>query len=265
MTEFIIVFPVMLLLLFGTLQIALLYQAKIQLNYAAFEAARAGALNNAQQWAMQAGLVRGLVPLHTHGAPVGGSGGLLASGRGWLRWARGKLWSDVQNNMLRIDVINPSENAFSNHGITVEIDGADETVIPNDSLMYRDASSRGGQSIQDANLLKIRVMYCYEMQVPFANRVISSMLRLGNAAAPPGNVTVGAGQMHQWQTTGAAGIIPPADGSFEKWCLELGPSGAVDNWRRHVPIVAQAIARMQSPAIERQVYALPSAAVPAAP
>ena len=81
MTEYMIVFPVMLVLIVGTLQFALLYQAKIQLNYAAFDSARSGSLNNAQHWVLKAGVVRGLTPIHTHGQVCN-----------WLRWARSTVW-----------------------------------------------------------------------------------------------------------------------------------------------------------------------------
>lgn len=239
MTEYIIVFPVMLLLLFGTLQFALLYHAKIQLNYAAFEAAREGALNNAQPWALQAGLVRGLVPLHTHNA-----------GRGWLRWARGKVWGEIDQNRIRIDVINPSPESFDDHGIDAEYFGEQVYMIPNDHLMYRDATvkSNSNQTIQDANLLKIRVLYCYEMHVPFVNRVINGLLRVGSSVSS-GRASVGTATMREWQNIGVPGYVAPS-GSFENECLNLWQTGAVDEWRRHIPIVAQAIVRMQSPAIQ---------------
>ncbi len=239
MTEYIIIFPIMLLLLFSTLQFALLYHAKIQLNYAAFEAAREGALNNAQQWALKAGLVRGLVPLHTHD-----------DGRGWLRWARGKVWGEINQDRIRIDVINPSPESFADHGIDADYFGQQVYMIPNDHLMYRSASvkSNSNQSVQDANLLKIRVLYCYEMHVPFANRVINGLLRLGSSVAP-GQATLGATTMREMQQTGAPGYSAPA-GSFEAQCLNLWQAGATDPWRRHIPIVAQAIVRMHTPPIQ---------------
>jgi len=53
MVEFLIVLPVMLLLVMGILQFAFIYQAKITLNYAAFQTARAGSLNNASMSAME--------------------------------------------------------------------------------------------------------------------------------------------------------------------------------------------------------------------
>lgn len=151
--------------------------------------------------------------------------------------------------MVRIDLVNPSPESFEDHGIDVDLDNGPARAIPSDSLMYRDSAvkSNSNQSIQDANLLKVRVLYCYEMGVPFVNRVINGLLRLGNTAAP-GNATVSAAKMTQWQEIGAPGFVAPA-GSFEEHCLNLWQTGGTDEWRRHIPIVAQAIVRMQSDAI----------------
>jgi hypothetical protein len=242
MTEYVIVFPVMIVLVFGTLQFAFLYHTKTQLNYAAFEAARSGALNNAQRWALNAGLIRGLAPVHTHN-----------EGRGWLRWARSKLWDDLENGLLEVQIINPSPESFARHGIVVDGDDGPITLIPNDNLMYRDATPKGDprQTIQDANVLKIRVLYCAEMHVPFVNRMINALLRLGAAANAGGNGpagTVGAGQLRAWTQAGVpTGYVAPP-GSFENSCLNYHttlPQGT----RRFLPIVSQAIIRMQSDAI----------------
>ena len=195
MTEYMIVFPVMLVLIFGTLQFALLYQAKIQLNYAAFESARSGSLNNAQRWALQAGVVRGLAPIHTHG-----------QGRNWLRWARSTVWDQIEDGLIEIEIINPTRDMFE-VGVHGVVDGND-LYIPNDNLMYRDASPKSGgaveSTIQDANLLKIRVLYCVEMHVPFVNRMINALLRLGATTTPSGtgpSGTVGTGQLMAWRST----------------------------------------------------------------
>jgi len=230
MTEYIIVFPVMLVLIFGTLQFALLYQAKIQLNYAAFEAARSGALNNAKRWSLDVGVVRGLAPLHTHG-----------KGRNWLRWARSKVWDQINANppLIDVEILNPSDAAFTSHGI--DEDG--ETVIPNDNLMYRDSRPKGNPptsiSIQDANLLKIRVLYCVEMQVPFVNRMINALLRVGTPPPAPATPsgTVATGQLSAWTNTSAGYTAPPA--SFEQTCLQRTPQS-------HIPIMSEATIRMQS-------------------
>lgn len=246
MTEYMIVFPVMLVLIFGTIQFALLYQAKTQLNYAAFESVRSGSLNNAQRWALNAGLVRGLAPLHTH-----------RDSRQWLRWARSKVWDELEAGLLEIQIINPTEEAFSRHGYWQDTDDGPVQIIPNDHLMYRDSTPLGTpkQSIQDANLLKIRVLYCTEMHVPFVNRMINSLLRIGAATSgssgdPPDTPAggVGTGQFTAWTSEGAPAYVAPA-GSFELTCLTRHTTTG-DNWRRYIPIVAQAIIRMQTPPIQ---------------
>lgn len=63
--EFVIALPVLLLLILSSLQAALLYQARLQLEVAAQEAARAGTLHGGNVNAMRDALTRGLVPLYT--------------------------------------------------------------------------------------------------------------------------------------------------------------------------------------------------------
>ncbi len=46
--------------------------------------------------------------------------------------------------------------------------------------MYRPTTLKGDASIQDANLLKIRVQYCYKLMVPLVNRIIGSLSELNN-------------------------------------------------------------------------------------
>lgn len=246
MTEYVIVFPVMITLIFACLQFALLYQTKIQLNYAAFESARSGSLNNAQRWALNAGVVRGLAPLHTH-----------RNSRQWLRWARSKVWDELNDGLLEVQIINPSAESFTHHGTDVDTDDGPIRLIPNDHLMYRDSTPLGTpeQSIQDANLLKIRVLYCAELRVPFVNRMINSLLRIGAAtsgvaatpaAGPAG--TVATGQLSAWTSEGAPGYVAPP-GSFEQMCLARHTT-IDETWRRYIPIVSQAIIRMQSAPIQ---------------
>ena len=72
MTEFVIVIPVLILLIFGTIQIGLIYSAKVTLNYATFQSARLGATNNATYSALRRGLIRGLAPLYTTSSDLDG-------------------------------------------------------------------------------------------------------------------------------------------------------------------------------------------------
>ena len=65
MVEFLIILPVLLFIILATLQFAFIYRAKITLNYATFEAARAGSLNSARQYAMNNAMARALAPIYT--------------------------------------------------------------------------------------------------------------------------------------------------------------------------------------------------------
>ncbi|MDN7452303.1 TadE/TadG family type IV pilus assembly protein [Burkholderia cenocepacia] len=164
LVEFIIAAPVVLFFCFGLLQFALLFQAKATLDAATFEAAREGAVEHGNLGAMQAGLARGLAPLHARGAnPVGAAD------------ARRAALQDVAAN-ARIAVLNPTWRQIIDFGQTRAdpVTGAMMTEIPNELLRYRkrELGKLSGANIQDANLLKIRVHYCYDMFVPFVNRVL---------------------------------------------------------------------------------------------
>lgn len=233
MVEFIIVTPVMFLLVFGAIQFALLYQAKTTLNYAAFEAARAGALNNASEAAMKNAFARAMAALYyleevddvsgIYGTDNDDFNSIIEINTNADRTMAGRIlaYSDITSDgskpaFAEFDIINPSMDSFADHGI--DIDGTCQ--IPSDNLMYRSAAVKGAsnQSVQDANLLKLRVVYCYPLHVPFVDRILTSiMTQLPDADCPY-----------------CAGI----NAGIERTCL--------DNNR--FPINAQSIVRMQSPA-----------------
>lgn len=165
MAEFIIIAPALLFVCFGILQFVLLYQAKSTLDVAVMEAAREGAVNNGSMKAMRAGLARGLAPIYARQANADGVAAALASAQ-----------TDAAN-LSGITVLNPTQAAIQDYARPRYY--ADQAVtymeIPNDSLMYRDSTATGatsGMNIQDANLLKIHVHYCYDMYVPLVNKVI---------------------------------------------------------------------------------------------
>lgn len=216
MVEFIIVLPILLLLCLGILQFGLLYQAKSTLDYAALQAARAGALNNGKSAAMKSGLARGLTPLYARTASLAGQQqALLASNLDLMK-----------PGSYQIDVINPTSAAMQDFGRTGEYADANVQQIPNDTLMFRNTTpgSSSGLTIQDANLLKIRVTYCYEMYVPFANRTIFSLMN----------------KINDIYSTGSPGMeIPLAPNA----CYML--STAEGTWR--IPLESEAIVRMQTP------------------
>ena len=212
MTEFIIVTPILLMLIFGSFQFALLYRAKITLNYATFMAARAGSLTNANRIMMENALARHLAPLYTRSTTVG-------SDEGQILWARDQVRQEIIDGFVWVNILNPTPAAFNSSFALAE--GSDQ-IIPNDNLMYRNQFTNDGLSIQDANLLQIRVSYCHRMIVPYIDRLLSILM-----TQAPDDVNC----------PGCRGAFTNT-GTFERSCFN----------NRRFPIHAHSIVRMQSPA-----------------
>ena len=60
LVEFVVVVPTLLFLLMNLIQYGLLYHAKSQLNYATYEAARAGTVSNAHPTAIKTAFLRAM-------------------------------------------------------------------------------------------------------------------------------------------------------------------------------------------------------------
>jgi Flp pilus assembly protein TadG len=270
MTEFFIVLPVMLLLVLGILQFALIYQAKITLNYAAFETARAGSLNNGNRNAMNLAFASSMAPLYTTSYFAFNSNKNSCTndfkplntnnlnGKQVMETnldtvtkakannfnpddvicARRVVQKQISDGEVMITVVNPSPASFSDYG--EKIDG--KVTIPNDNLMYRNASisnsSTSLQTIQDANLLKVHIGYCYELVVPFVNKIIWMMQRYSRGASVPPN-------MPQINPNAFFG---PAPAGFAKTCIEKSQYSG-----RAIVLYAQSVVRMQSPAIQCEI------------
>ncbi|MEZ5539489.1 MAG: pilus assembly protein [Pseudomonadales bacterium] len=167
-TEFIIIAPVVFMLVFGCLQFALIYQAKTTLNYAAFNAARIAAVNGATLTSVRRGFVIGMAPFYTTDNnsfnvtdAVGVVDGLVGSG------------------YVKFDRINPTRLAFLEFGEDDDVTGWKK--IPNDNLMYRDAKPGASRvNIQDANLLKLQITFCYHLSFPVIRVAIREAIRTYN-------------------------------------------------------------------------------------
>jgi RHS repeat-associated protein len=164
LTETLIMMPVFLMLTLGALQYALIYEAKSSLDYATFMSARAGAVDHARKKSITVGLAKSLAPLYS--PDVGKPESLLA--------AIAKAGLDV-GLYSQIKILNPTKEAFKDFG--VKNTEKNVTEIPNEMLHL--ASTKPGNksklNIQDANLLKVQVLYGYKLKVPFVNSVISTV------------------------------------------------------------------------------------------
>lgn len=172
MVEMLVILQAMLLLIMGAIQFALIYHAKTTLNYAAYEAVRAGSLNNADYEAIQEGFARGLAPLYSY-ADDGDQIGAYQD-------ARDQILDefDSSDKLIRIERLSPTSSDFVDYAITVSSDDGDSTQIPNDNLRYRtsDTGITSHRNIQDANLLHLRITYWYPLYVPMANSVVNSAI-----------------------------------------------------------------------------------------
>ncbi|MCU7802931.1 MAG: hypothetical protein KZQ96_07015 [Candidatus Thiodiazotropha sp. (ex Lucinoma borealis)] len=161
MTELLVSLPALLLMGLGGWQTALLYDAT-------FEAARSGAVSHAQSDAMRSALGLRLAPL------FGGDG---SPRKAIAALTRSSL--DVQDTRFtQIEIINPTVEAFDDFSQEIVNPRTNEThfAIPNSHLRWRNrsVSENSGVNIQDANLLKVKVTYGYQLKVelpPIKRRV----------------------------------------------------------------------------------------------
>jgi len=165
LAEFVVVFPALALLGLGLLQTGLIYHAKNIVTYATFEAARKGSVSHADTTPMLNELGLRIAPL------FGGDG---SPEKAMAAIALGTLEAN-DPRYTSIEVLNPTSSAFDDFGVTTA-DGVVE--IPNDSLRYRarTVGTASGVSIQDANLLKIKVTYAHRLKVPLLDRVIPAVM-----------------------------------------------------------------------------------------
>ncbi len=180
MAECLVVLPVALFLIFAAIQFALLYHAKITLNYASFEAVRAGTLHNADYDSVKEGFMRGLAPLYSYYEPDADKRKDMDEPAlnqvSAFQKARRMIFEEFKDprGLVQITRINPDEKDFADHQVDEQ--------IPNDNLMYRAAQegTQSNNSIQDANILHLRITYWYPLYVPLVNKFIHKAVCAGD-------------------------------------------------------------------------------------
>lgn len=248
------ILPVMLLLIFGTIQFALIYHAKITLNYAAFEAVRAGTLGHGKFDEVKEGFSRGLAPLYSYfvsekDAAEENQKEYQKEGENKkidvlkatdalgqidaFQIARNRIYDefDSENKLIRIERLNPTPASF--------LDFAPDEDIPNNNLMYRssEVEAKSRTSIQDANLLHLRITYWYPLYVPLVNKLIFNVFichRTGDDDRLFGKK------------------IEDPGGAYGKWSND--PVCNDKDQAPVIPLTATAVMRMQTPLIESSGY-----------
>lgn len=223
--EFVVIFPALVILVFGIIQTAMIYQGRATLNYATLLAARAGALHNGDVGEMRNALSRGLAPLFAAEATPDGYATALA---------KAAAETAGPAALASVEILNPSSASFQDFGRS-RLDGAGGRELPNDTLAYRrsDTGSNSQQSVQDANLLHVRVTYCFRLIVPVIDRMLQAAFN-----NPP--------------ETGSTGL-----GMGNPFGIGAVPAGAVCNNEalggRRIYIQSEALVRMQTPFFEENL------------
>lgn len=166
MVEFTVVGPLITLLGLALLQYGLLFFNKNQINHASFMAARAGTMAHAQLPDIRQAYLRAMVPLY---------GGGTSSAE--LAGAKARAAADLAAN-LRIDLLNPTRESFDDWSEPHLEKKYGARAIPNAGQAYRDRNigSRSGQSVQDANLIQIRITHGYELKIPLVRGIFKHYL-----------------------------------------------------------------------------------------
>lgn len=168
LAEFLVAAPLVLLIGMATLQAGLIYHGKTTLNYAVFEAARTGATHNAQVAVMRDELGQRL-------APVKGGDGSLEH----MALSMAKSVVDANDvTTTELSILNPTPAAFDDWGLVSP--ATQQRIIPNAHLSHKsdEIGVASGLTIQDANLLKVRVVYGLDLNVPVVGDLIAEAMQI---------------------------------------------------------------------------------------
>lgn len=187
-----LVLPLMVALVLGLLQLALIEQARLMTEYAAFQAARAGIVWNGNSERMHDAALLALLPT------MGRTDGWSALAATWQRQRRADAqlqslpWGVAKTEVngqsltgrLRVDTITPSSAAASHRlwkaEVAHELDFDGVQTYPESPALeqhlerFFDLRKADPDEVayREATLLQIRLRYWYELQVPFASQVI---------------------------------------------------------------------------------------------
>jgi hypothetical protein len=254
--------PVVLLLGLAALQWGLVFHAHQAISHAAHQGARAGSLAQASPDAIEQGLADGLSPwLFGSSGPQDHQENLSRSrlalrhgiAQGWIRWRQlspGTLsfadWAVQARDAMGEPVVGAREIPNDNLGFSLL------SATPASGIAgYRHGAPVGvasGQTLADANLLKIEFVYGAPLTVPLVGRLAAWIMRAfdrcaGAQESPPRLGLLDFGRASAMQTAAAAQEAPSS------WrCAFYQGSDTQGRMQARWPIKLAATIRMQSPA-----------------
>lgn len=179
-TEFLIIAPMISILGLLGVQYAMIYNARANLSYAAFEAARAGAIHHADPKKIRDGLIKGLLPylVSTQQSllPIKSDNPAALNVNAAVLNQVVKL---TEEPFIKIEMISPTPQAFDDFNspeLQRKLNTGTQKVIPNTDLNTASAvSTKSGVNIQDANVLKLRITYGYQPKIPLVSQFFSTV------------------------------------------------------------------------------------------
>lgn len=191
LAEATVVLPIFLFTVLAMIQAAMVYYAKSNLNYATYEAARAGTVSNASLTSINAAFQKAMLPYYGGGTTLG-----------QLADTAAKAASDIGNATVRVEILSPTQESFQDYNSpqlqtihktsepVIPSVGLDELTCPRDvpGCKSDPKSNASGQTLLDANLLKLRITYGIpeSKQMPMVGRFYTWALnKLGAGAGDP--------------------------------------------------------------------------------
>lgn len=277
MVELLLALPIVLLLGLGVAQFALLYQAKHALDYALAQAARQGAVDHALRESIVRGFAAGLVP-YLQGA----------ENLGTLLLAEEKAIEHVEDGAaagwIRLRQRSPTMESFEDWAEPA-LDPRGEKIpgiieIANDNLGSRrlrmqpasgiagmvlsePIGRRSGQTLADANLLRLELIYGVRLVVPVAGAIVNRTLSLWHgcthAKGPVsgthgGSLVAGGPSGPSRQRLGLLLLgTPEPHARPQAWLCDFLEDGGRRNAGGRIPVRTSATVRMMSTARRTEI------------
>lgn len=168
--ELAVVGPLLTMLGLTIIQYGMMFFAKNQINHGAFMAARAGSVGNASLNDVRSAYEQALVPMY------GGGQNVVE-----LDAALTKAKADIARH-TRIEMLNPTAESFADWNdeqLQKSLNTGTKRVISNRNLAFKNQAigATSGQTIQDANLIKLRITHGYKPVVPIVGSIYTAYLR----------------------------------------------------------------------------------------
>ena len=232
LTEFVVVGPLIVLMSMAGLQVIMLQHARLNLDYAGYEAARAGSRHNATPEPIREAWFRALTPLlATSGAlpnMVLPEDPRLASAL-----AR-KAAMAAEAPFMRMEIISPSKQAFDDFNdptLQKILRTGNARAIPNQGLAShsRQIGPTSGVNVQDANVLKLRITYGFKPKIPLVGKLFTEGLALmAGVNEPFRGSLLAAGRIPVVVEATASMVSPPVESHWVKPAPDGQPDQVAD-------------------------------------